>query len=148
MIALIQLALRVKNLSVHDMLHELSEHKDFMDFIIELNTKNQLYEMGVNSKGESIGDYSIKTIGIKEEKGQITDHVTLNDTGAFYESFSVVLNSSFDFEISANVIKDTSNLIEDWGKEILGLNEDSLKLLRVKVKEILIPYVKKTILNR
>lgn len=148
MIALIRLALRVKSLSVHDMLHELSEHKDFMDFIIELNTKNQLYEMGVNSKGESIGDYSIKTIGIKEEKGQITDHVTLNDTGAFYESFSVVLNSSFDFEISANVIKDTSNLIEDWGKEILGLNEDSLKLLRVKVKEILIPYVKQTILNR
>ena len=146
--ALTNLALRVKSLNVNDMIHELSENNDFMDFIIELNTKNQLYDKGVNSKGDSIGEYSPMTKGIKQEEGRPYDHVTLNDTGAFYESFRVYLNSQNQFVITANVIKDTSDLITDWGKEILGLNEDSLKLLREKAKKILIPYVKKIILTR
>ena len=148
MTALTSLALRVKSLNVNDMIHELSENNDFMDFIIELNTKNQLYDKGVNSKGDSLGEYSPMTKGIKQEEGQIYDHVTLNDTGAFYESFKVYLNGSNQFVISANVIKDTSDLITDWGKEILGLNEDSLKLLREKAKQILIPYIKKILLTR
>ena len=146
--ALVNLANRVKSLNVNDMIHELSEHTEFTDYIIELNTKNQLYDKGINSKGISIGEYSIKTKGIKQAKGDIYDHVTLLDTGDFYESFRVYLNSNSDFVISANSIKDTSDLIADWGKDILGLNEDSLTLLRLKAKLILIPYVKKIILTR
>jgi len=145
--ALESLANRVKSLNVTDLIHELSEHKDFTDFIIELNTKNQLYDKGVNSLNVSIGDYSPKTKGIKQEQGQPYDRVTLNDTGAFYESFITFFNGK-DIVISANVVKDTSDLISDWGKEILGLNEDSLTLLRLKSKLILIPYIKKILLTR
>lgn len=145
--ALESLANRVKSLNVTDLIHELSEHKDFTDFIIELNTKNQLYDKGVNSLNVSIGDYSPKTKGIKQEQGQPYDRVTLNDTGAFYESFITFFNGK-DIVISANVIKDTSDLITDWGKEILGLNEDSLTLLREKAKSILLPYIKKIMLTR
>lgn len=145
--ALESLANRVKSLNVTDLIHELSEHKDFTDFIIELNTKNQLYDKGVNSLNVSIGDYSPKTKGIKQEQGQPYDRVTLNDTGAFYESFITFFNGK-DIVISANVIKDTSDLITDWGKEILGLNEDSLVLLREKAKAILLPYIKKILLTR
>lgn len=145
--ALESLANRVKSLSVTDMVHELSENTEFMDYIIELNTKNQLYDKGVNSLNVSIGDYSPKTKGIKQEQGQPFDRVTLNDTGAFYESFITYFNGK-DIVISANVIKDTSDLISDWGKEILGLNEDSLTLLRLKAKLILIPYIKKILLTR
>lgn len=141
------LANRVKNLNVNDMIHELSENTEFMNFIIELNTKNQLYDKGVNSLNVSIGEYSPKTKGIKQEQGQPFDRVTLNDTGAFYESFITYFNGK-DIVISANVIKDTSDLISDWGKEILGLNEDSLTLLRLKAKLILIPYIKKILLTR
>lgn len=146
--ALTNLALRVKSLSVNDLVDELGEHSEFIDLIIELNTKNQLYDKGVNSKGESIGDYSLYTKAIKDNNGQITDHVTLNDTGAFYESFKVYVNSQKDFVISADTIKDTSDLIVDWGKEILGLTEESLNILRERAKDILIPYVKNTLLQR
>lgn len=146
--ALTNLALRVKSLNVNDMVDELGEHPEFIDLIIELNTKNQLYDKGVNSKGESIGDYSLYTKAIKDNNGQITDHVTLNDTGAFYESFKVYINSQKDFVISADTIKDTSDLIVDWGKEILGLTEESLVTLRENAKDILIPYVKFVILQR
>ena len=145
--ALVKLANNIKSLTVNDMIHELSEHPEFTDYIIELNTKNQLYDKGVNSQGESIGSYSSRTKQIKTEKGQITDHVTLLDTGAFYESFKVFLSGS-DLVVSANTIKDTDDLIEKYGKEILGLNEDSLVLLRLKAKLILIPYVKGIILKR
>jgi hypothetical protein len=143
---LVNLANRVKNLSVDDLIHELSEYPDFTDLIIELNTKNQLYDKGVNSKNELLGEYSPFTKQLKQEKGQITDHVTLNDTGAFYNSFSVFLRGR-DLIISADVVKDTSDLITDWGKEILGLSEESLVLLREKAKQILIPYVKQILLN-
>lgn len=141
------LANRVKSLNVNDMIHELSEHAEFMDFIIELNTKNQLYDKGVNSLNISIGEYSPKTKGIKQELGQPYSRVTLNDTGAFYESFITYFDGK-DIIISANVIKDTSDLITDWGKEILGLNQDSLTLLRLKAKLILIPYIKTKLLTR
>lgn len=146
--ALTNLALRVKSLSVNDLVDELGEHSEFIDLIIELNTKNQLYDKGINSKGESIGDYSLYTKAIKDNHGQITDHVTLNDTGAFYESFKVYVNSQKDFVISADTIKDTSDLIVDWGKEILGLSEESLKILRETAINILIPYVKSILLQR
>lgn len=141
------LANRVKSLNINDMIHELSENTEFMNYVIELNTKNQLYDKGVNSLNVSIGDYSPKTKGIKQEQGQPFDRVTLNDTGAFYESFITFFNGK-DIVISANVIKDTSDLISDWGKEILGLNEDSLTLLRLKAKLILIPYIKNILLTR
>lgn len=145
--ALVKLANNIKSLTVNDMIHELSEHPEFTDYIIELNTKNQLYDKGVNSQGERIGSYSARTKQIKTEKGQITDHVTLLDTGAFYESFKVFLSGS-DLVVSANTIKDTDDLIEKYGKEILGLNEDSLVLLRLKAKLILIPHIKGIILKR
>jgi len=146
--ALTNLALRVKSLSVNDLVDELGEHPEFIDLIIELNTKKQLYDRGINSKGESIGDYSLYTKAIKDEKGQIFDHVTLNDTGKFYESFKVYINSQKDFVITADTIKDTSDLIVDWGREILGLTDESLNVLRESAKNILIPYVKSVILQR
>lgn len=146
--ALTNLALRVKSLNINDMVDELGEHPEFIDLIIELNTKKQLYDRGINSKGESIGDYSLYTKAIKDEKGQIFDHVTLNDTGKFYESFKVYVNSQKDFVITADTIKDTSDLIVDWGREILGLTDESLNVLRESAKNILIPYVKSVILQR
>lgn len=146
--ALTNLALRIKSLNINDMVDELGEHPEFIDLIIELNTKKQLYDRGINSKGESIGDYSLYTKAIKDEKGQIFDHVTLNDTGKFYESFKVYVNSQKDFVITADTIKDTSDLIVDWGREILGLTDESLNVLRESAKNILIPYVKSVILQR
>lgn len=129
----------------------MANDKSFTDYIIYLNTQKQLFEKGVNSEGvnlESIGGiYSFETVKIKNEKGQPTDRVTLKDTGDFYESFRVFFNAS-GLVISADTLKDTDDLIKRWGQEILGLNNESLILLREKAKEILIPYVKKKLLTR
>src|ERR1017187_5547833 len=89
----------VKQLSLKNIYHELFLDKEFNDFIIELNTQTQLYEQGIDSTGESIGEYSAYTKMLKKEKGQITDHVTLKDTGEFYKSFKTYWNGFGEGEI-------------------------------------------------
>jgi hypothetical protein len=147
--ALEALANRIKAITVLEVLKHLSENKQFTDLIIELNTRKQLFDKGIDSTGRQLsdvgGNYSPYTLQLHPEK--IEDKITLFDTGDFYESFRVFYSNG-DFIISADTIKDTSNLIEDWGANILGLTNESLSLLREKAKEIIIPYVRKKILTR
>lgn len=147
--ALEALANRIKAITVLEVLKHLSENKQFTDLIIELNTRKQLFDKGIDSTGRQLsdvgGNYSPYTLQLHPEK--IEDKITLFDTGDFYESFRVFYSNG-DFIISADTIKDTSNLIEDWGANILGLTDESLSLLREKAKEIIIPYVRKKILTR
>lgn len=129
----------------------LSQDRSFTDYIIELNTQSQLFDKGIDSTGrslEDIGDgYSPYTIEIKKSKGQPTDRVTLKDTGDFYQSFRVYLDSRSDLVITADTIKDTTDLLREWGKDIIGLTQDSLELLVLRAKLILIPYVKNKLLH-
>lgn len=138
------MANRLKSITVNELLILLSQSNEFTDLIIELNTRKQLYDKGIDSTGANIGSYSAKT---KQIKSGITDHVTLLDTGDFYKSFRVFYQSG-NFIISADTIKDTDDLIFKYGEDILGLTENSLSELRDKAKEIIIPYVKKKLLTR
>ena len=103
------------------------------DYIIELNTEgektSQLFELGVDSQGNRLGDYSGFTKNIKASKGQRIDHITLKDTGEFYKSFKVTPNKK-GFRITANPNKDDSNLFDDFGVDIVGYKENVFKLLR------------------
>ena len=99
-------------------------------FIIDTNTDNQLFEQGINSLGVNISDYapySPITITIKQSKGQPTNRVTLKDEGDFYSSFYLDVNNE-QFEIKATDEK-TDALIKKYGKDILGLTDDNLKIL-------------------
>lgn len=129
----------------------LSQDRSFTDYIIELNTQSQLFDKGIDSTGRSLedvgGGYSPYTIEIKKSKGQPTDRVTLKDTGDFYQSFRVYLDSRSDLVITADTIKDTTDLLREWGKDIIGLTQDSLELLVLRAKLILIPYVKNKLLH-
>lgn len=152
-----RLANNLKKLTRDELIRVLSEDKSFTDYIILLNTQKQLFDKGVDAKGRLLssigGDYSANTIeGTsqylgKKELGLPYDHITLFDTGDFYESFRVYLSNK-ELTISADTIKDTTDLINDWGADIIGLNEESLVLLRDKAKDIIIPYIRKKILER
>lgn len=152
--ALTNLANRVKSLNINDLMLALSEDKSYTDFIIELNTKNQLFNKGVNANGVELqvigGKYSEVTLALHPEKRQ--GIIDLYDTGQFYESFKVYLDSQSDLTIEANTIKTdfdgSTDLIDRWGKEILGLNEESLSLLKPRTQKIALKYIKDTILKR
>lgn len=68
--------------------------KQFKSEIIKLN-QDQLEQEGVDSKGKKLPPYAASTVRIKKRKGQRTDHMTLKDTGAFYEGFYLLAFHEF-----------------------------------------------------
>jgi hypothetical protein len=129
----------LNKLDLNDIFLAMWRRNDVQDYIIELNTEgedtSQLYELGVDSKGKSLGDsspfggYSPFTKQIKASKGQRIDHITLKDTGEFYKSFKVIPNKK-GFRITANPNKEDSNLFQDFGVDIVGLTKENVfKLL-------------------
>lgn len=131
-------------------MEKLSKDRELIDLIIYLNTEAQLYDRGVNSDGirlDSIGgSYASSTIAIKESKGQPTDRVTLRDSGDFYNSWIVFLNDDYDLEINADPIKETGNLFNRWGKEIVGLTDENLVLVVKMAKRKIIELIRNHIL--
>jgi hypothetical protein len=122
----------VNKLDINDIFYSLWSDNKVQNYIIDLNTEgeqtSQLYNLGIDAEGNSLGDYSPYTIQFKVDKGQRFDHITLKDTGDFYETFKVKPNKK-GFELIANPNKDDDNLFEIYGKEIVGLTKDNQKLL-------------------
>lgn len=96
------------------------------DLVLDMNTKDQLFERGINSKGEKINPpYTPFTVRQKRIKGQPTDRVTLRDEGDFHSSF-YMKRSAEQIEISATDSK-TEALVWQYGDEIFGLSPDNLE---------------------
>lgn len=101
------------------------------DFI----TEDQLYEKGVDGLGKPLGEYSPFTKQFKDTiAGRLgrdtrSDHITLKDTGAFYESIKVKLQKD-GIKIDSDPVKDDDNLLDIYGKEILFLTEENLTEFR------------------
>lgn len=136
--ALINLVNRFKRLDVDKIIDSILNTVAFKEFIIDLNTEDQLFKDGINSLGvtlESIGgSYSPFTVVIKQGKGQPTDRVTLKDSGDFYKTFRVDITTDAII-IDANPIKDDTNLFSEWGEDILGLTDENLQLLINKLRD-------------
>jgi hypothetical protein len=99
------------------------------EYIIYLNTELQLEEEGVFSDGSSTGDYSDLTVTIKRSKGQRYDHMTFKDTGGFYDSFRVQVDTNgFVIDADGQVSADM-NLFEFYGENIAGLTNESMNSL-------------------
>lgn len=107
--------------------------------IIYLNTQEQLFDKGIDSEGVRLDvargyGYANVTKQIKAQKGQPTDRITLKDTGEFYQSFRVDVREGV-ITINADAQKDDTNLFDEWGVDILGLTEESIKRLKPLVIE-------------
>lgn len=106
-------------------------------YIIDLNTQEQLFEQGIDSLGNSLGEYSDFTVEVKKLKGQRFDHITLRDSGDFYNSFQVNVGKNF-FVINADPIKDDTNLFTEFGVDIVGLTDTSKNELSLFIKDFFI----------
>lgn len=102
--------------------------------IIDYNVEDQLYELGIDNRNKSIGDYEPYTKERKQLKrdlgigdGRISN-VTLRDEGEFHKSFDVEFRDN-EFEIVAHDPK-TEKLQENWGEEILGLTDQNLQKVK------------------
>ena len=113
--------------------------------IIQLNTIGQLFQKGEDSRGirlDSIGGgYTAFTQSIKRASNQPVNRVTLNDTGEFYGSWRVTTEGTSTIVITADPIKEDTNLFDRWGEDIIGLQDESLIIL---IESIINEFVEET----
>ncbi|MDB5280889.1 MAG: hypothetical protein JWR61_5844 [Ferruginibacter sp.] len=132
--ALRKLAIRATKLSPELLFKLVLKDKKVQKKILDLNRIDQLFDRGVDSKGDALPPYAKSTIAKKKAAGQEYTHMTLKDKGDFYESFKIVMVDG-GFVIEADAEKDGTDLTKRYGKEILGLSEDSMGKLIEIIKE-------------
>jgi len=107
--------------------------------IIDFNLE-QMYEGGIDSDGNSLGQYAQITVSYWKPLARTlgndgrTDHITLKDTGEFYKSFKIKLEND-GFRITANAIKEDTDLAQIYPK-VIGLSKES----KAMVSELITPY--------
>ena len=129
---------QIDALDIDNVMFDVWDGEDIQEIIIELNTIKQLFEQGIDSNGQSLGDYSPTTIKMKRADGLPYDRVTLRQDGIFYKSFNIIPESD-GFIIDADPIKQSQDLTETYGEAIIGLTAES--------KEQLIKAIIPTVIN-
>lgn len=117
------------------------------EFVIQINTIDQLYEEGVDSLGRSLGDYAPFTVEKKKQKGDRYDHITLKDTGAFYDSWVVKVDRQGLLLDADDSSKYDEPLFEVWGEDVLGLTDENMEKLALIIRENYINYVREQLLR-
>ncbi len=126
---------------------QLLSDRDLLKWIEEANRKQLL--RGKNSFDVKLSDigggYSDFTLSLHPEKKR--DRVNLFDTGDFHKSITARYKYSF-IELSSNPIKEDengniTNLYEEWGSDIIGLNERNFNKLIREIKNKLIEEIYK-----
>ena len=112
---------KFKSLNFKKIIISILNTSEIKEFIIKME-QERLFNLGEDSTGASLGEYAPFTVVIKQEKGQRFDHITLNDTGEFYESFTFHATGT-ELIFDANPVKDNDNLFDNFGIDILGLND-------------------------
>jgi len=156
---------KLESLTPDAILRGVLEDPKLKQLIIDLNTEgkptSQLFEQGVDARGvtlKSIGGdqrtpsgYAPSTIeGIpgrfegKKQKGQRIDHITLKDTGDFYDSFTVKIGKDF-IQIDADGQKSDVNLFKEWGPDLTGLTDQNLQILSDAIAEKIPEFVEQTL---
>lgn len=125
------------NFDILSLLDEVFKQSDVKKTMIEFN-QDQLQE-GKDALGQIIttiggSPYRLYTIHIKKKKGQPTNKVTLYDTGEFYKTFKVKINSN-SYEIIADFDKQDGSILDNFSSkfDFLGLDDESLNELAFEV---------------
>lgn len=106
-----------------------SVDKDVKQLIIDLNTKDQLGEFGIDSEAKDLGDYSPTTEEFRKSQGLQIDHVDFKVTGDYWKSWKVTVNSQEIIITVDNLL--FTELVEDLGfaKEHVGLTPENINKL-------------------
>lgn len=114
---------------------EAANDPEVKQLVIDLNTKNQLGDEGIDSLSRSLGEYAPFTVNERSRKGLQTDHVDFKVTGDYWGSWNVSATKDA-------IIIDTDDarfeelVIElRFAPEHVGLTEDSKQKVSILLAE-------------
>lgn len=152
---------KLYNTSIRNIEYRLRRFKDSLpkhlakiisdkeDVIIDAIRNNQLYQRGINGKGQKIMDYKPykpSTIKRKLRKGQPTTRVTLKDTGNFHKSMVLVFDDNGFYVTATDDV--TKYLVKKYGDEIFRLTDKNLnRILKSHIQKELVKLLKAEIKN-
>ena len=105
----------------------LKEFEKMKEEAFDLNTEDQLFSKGIDSKGQSLGSYAPLSVTLRREAGLPVDRITTRITGAFHRGWKgnfkrwpVVFDSTDP---------KTGELLFQFGEDLFGLTNSSLNKL-------------------
>ena len=120
--------------------------------IARLNTEKQLYQRGVDVRGQPLTPpYTARTKVIKARKGQPINRVTLRDTGELHKSIKVEpKDDAIYIEMFKVVGGDdiAEKLRQKYNQQFEGLMDESITELVTKVKPVFIELVKDALVTQ
>ena len=130
------LARRLVNTTPAKILQKAIDKPEVKDAIIELNTEKQLGELNEDSTGTKLyqigGQYSVYTQRVKNLGGK---DVNLNDTGAYYDSYRVVVLGNGDYAIDSNSTIHGDDLEDRYGDKLEGLNKENEIIIKKLIEK-------------
>lgn len=103
---------------------------EILDYIRE----KQLFEKGIDGKGNKLLEYKPFTVAIKRQKGQPTNRTTLEDTGSFYRGFDLIFTDQDAIGVFSRDGK-TPELIEKYGADIFTFTSENIKEINSNIFE-------------
>lgn len=150
---LTRLAENVKGLDADLVLFQIFSDPQFQEFIKVLNLSDQLFE-GIDSLGVELDSYSAFTQNLldgdrenafnfegKTKKKIAGEPIFLFDTGEFYDSFTVTIDTESIILDADGVKEDGTDLFVNYGEDILGLTDENLQKLINKTHEAIVPII-------
>lgn len=113
------------------------------DELIQL-VEDQL-QQGKDGKDVLQGRYSYATELITKGRKRQGDNYTFEDTGLFYNSLEVYVSDSI-VEITGNGRKGNDNLYDKYSQFLTTLNNEHIEILKEKVKQKYIEYIRRILL--
>lgn len=139
--SMIRAANNVLKLNGDEIMNQVFQGSQVKGEIKKLNV-DQMYEQGIDSNGASLGQYTARTIKIKTEKNQRTDHITLRDTKEFHDSIRVGAESNAVI-ITGDMVKPDQDL-EVRFPFALGLTDSNWD----RIRGLIIPDVRKIVWDK
>jgi hypothetical protein len=109
----------------------------YKEQILDYIREKQLFEQGIDGKGLFLADknpYKPFTIAIKQQKGQPTNRVTLEDTGSFYRGFDLIFTDQNAIGVFSRDEK-TPELIEKYGADIFIFTNENIEEINSNIFE-------------
>lgn len=127
----------IKSIGIDKLLREVWGDPLTQDFIIQLNTEEQLF-FGLRSDNSTLPPYRNQDYFEQKQSFGLAPNslINLKLSGRFYRSFDVIPNSiGFLIDAKTNLYPDSGDFVDVYGLDILGLNEINTSKLTRHLKE-------------